>query len=51
MYERETELTEKGKFRLFVANEKRKRQTSACLLQTEMDKKFVFLGWQAINGN
>jgi hypothetical protein len=32
-----TELTENSDFCLFAANEKLKRQTSLCLLQTEME--------------
>jgi hypothetical protein len=34
------ELTENGNFRLFAANGKRKRQTSVCLLETEMEVCF-----------
>jgi hypothetical protein len=36
---RKTELPKNGHFRLFVANGKRKRQNSVCLLQTETENR------------
>jgi hypothetical protein len=45
-YEQKIELTENGYFRLFAANGKRKRQTSVCLLQTEIENgsSFILVG-------
>jgi hypothetical protein len=39
---RKSELTEKGNFRLFDSNGKRKRQTSFCLLQKETESGTLF---------
>jgi hypothetical protein len=36
---------------LFSAKGKWKQETSICLLQTEAENKFFFLGQQIINGN
>jgi hypothetical protein len=36
------ELTENGNFRLFAANGKQKRQTSVCLLRTDMENGCLF---------
>jgi hypothetical protein len=45
-----TGLTEKSNFRLLAANGKQKRHTSVFVL-CRRKTKFVFLGWQTINGN
>jgi hypothetical protein len=37
IHTRKTEITENGNFLLFATNGKRKRKTSVCLLQTEME--------------
>ncbi len=47
----ETDLTENCDFRLFAANRKTEMTISVCLLQTETEKKFVFLGRQTMNWN
>ncbi len=43
---RETKLVEKGDFRLFAADGKRKRQTSVCLMQMKRKTEVCF-PWSA----